>query len=81
MVVPPEGLAVSVTVPPIHIGPLFVGAAVGVGLTVTVVIPVAVQPDPGVLTVIVYTPAIAVVIPLLLGIADVEVKPDGPLHE
>jgi hypothetical protein len=34
----PPGLAVSTTVPPLHIGPLCVGAAVGVGLTVTVVV-------------------------------------------
>ena len=35
LVAPPPGLAVSVIVPPAHIGPLFVGAAVGVGFTVT----------------------------------------------
>ncbi len=34
----PPGLAVSVTVPPLQIGPLFVGAAVGVVLTVTDVV-------------------------------------------
>ena len=51
MEAPPEGLAVSVTVPPIQIGPLLVGAAVGVGFTVIVVVAVAVHPDPGVVTV------------------------------
>ena len=35
---PPAGLAVSVTVPPLHIGPLLVGAAVGVEFTVTDVV-------------------------------------------
>jgi hypothetical protein len=35
---PPDPLAVRVTVPPLHIGPLFVGAAVGVGFTVTDVV-------------------------------------------
>jgi hypothetical protein len=34
---PPAGLAASATVPPLHIGPSFVGAAVGVLRTVTVV--------------------------------------------
>ena len=37
-VAPPAGLAVSVAVPPLHIGPLLVGAAVGVGFTVTDVV-------------------------------------------
>jgi hypothetical protein len=34
----PPGFAVSATVPPLHIGLLLAGAAVGVGLTVTVVV-------------------------------------------
>jgi hypothetical protein len=38
VVVLPPGFAVSVTVPPLHIGLLFVGAAVGVELTVTLVV-------------------------------------------
>ena len=37
-VAPPAGLAVRLTVPPLQIGPSFEGAAVGVGLTVTVVV-------------------------------------------
>jgi hypothetical protein len=35
---PPAPLALSVTVPPLHIGLLFVGAAVGVEFTVTEVV-------------------------------------------
>jgi hypothetical protein len=46
-VVLPPGFAVSVTVPPSHIGPLFVGAAVGVALTVTVVVYIVVGAQPG----------------------------------
>jgi len=80
IVVPPDGTAVRFTVPPIHIGPLLLTAAVGIGLTVTVVVPLAVQPDPAVLTVTVYTPAIAAVIPLRVGVALVEVYAEGPLH-
>ena len=43
----PPGWAVNVTVPVIHIGPLFVGAAVGAALTVTVVVVTVdgLQPD------------------------------------
>ena len=37
-VAPPAELAVRFTVPPLQIGPSFEGAAVGVGLTVTVVV-------------------------------------------
>jgi hypothetical protein len=47
---PLEGFAVSVTVPPIQIGPLLDGTAVGIGFTVTVVVAVAVHPEPGVVT-------------------------------
>lgn len=36
--VPPVALAVSVTVPPLHIGPLLVGAAVGTAFTVAIVV-------------------------------------------
>ncbi len=37
-VAPPDGLALRVTVPPGHLGPLLVGAAVGVALTVAAVV-------------------------------------------
>ena len=45
----PPGLAVSVALPPIHIGLLLVGAATGVGLTLTVVTYTVdgLQPDAG----------------------------------
>jgi hypothetical protein len=38
VVAPPDGVAVSVTVPPAHIGPLFTGAATGLAFTVTEVV-------------------------------------------
>jgi len=47
----PPGFADNNTVPPIHIHPLLLGAAVGVGLTVTVVVPVTEQPGAGAVTV------------------------------
>lgn len=40
----PPGFAVSVTVPPLHIGPLLVGLAVGVWFTVAVVVNTTTQP-------------------------------------
>jgi hypothetical protein len=43
----PPGLAVNVTVPPLQIGPLFVGAAVGVVLTVTDVVYTVAGAQPG----------------------------------
>ena len=55
--------------------------AEGKGLTVTIVVPEAIQPAPGVLTVTVYVPAIAVVTAITVGVALVELKPDGPLHK
>ena len=58
-----------------------VGAVVGTGFTVTAVVADAMQPGPEPLTVTVYVPAMAAVIPLLLGVAVVAVKPDGPLQE
>lgn len=46
-------LAFNVTVPPTHMGPLFVGAATGVALTVTTVVYMVdgLHPEPVVLTV------------------------------
>ena len=50
---PPVAFAVSVTILPTHIGPSFVGPAVGTALTVTVVkyIVAGLQPVPMLLTV------------------------------
>jgi hypothetical protein len=70
-----------VTGNPAHDGLLLVGVADGVGLIVTLVTAVAIQPEPGVLTVIRYTPAFAVVTLLIKGFAIVEVKPVGPTHD
>jgi hypothetical protein len=44
---PPDGVAVSVTVPPAHIGPLFIGAATGLAFTVTDVVYISVGAQPG----------------------------------
>ena len=52
--VPPVPFAVSVTVLPLHIGPLFVGAAVGTANTFTVLVFTDVKPLPSV-AVTVYT--------------------------
>lgn len=51
--VPPVAFAVSVTAPPLHIGPLLVGAAVGAASTVTVVVYTVpgLQPKPWLVTV------------------------------
>jgi hypothetical protein len=38
LVAPPEGFEVSVTAPPLHMGPLLAGAAVGAVVTVAVVV-------------------------------------------
>ena len=57
------------------------GVVVGAGLTVTAVVPVAIQPEPGVVTVTVYIVASISEALLIDGVAtDVELK-SGPLHE
>ena len=73
--------ASKLIVPPTQAGLLFPGAVVGAGLTVTAVVPVAIQPEPGVITVTVYTAASLNEALLINGVAiDVELK-SGPLHE
>ena len=52
----------------------------GAGLTVTDVVLVARHAELGVLTVTVYMPVRSVA-PDNVGVEEVEVKPDGPLHE
>jgi hypothetical protein len=68
-------------VPPLHIGPLFVGAAVGVELTVTLVVYTVAGAQPGLLvpfdTVNEYT---VVVVGVAVGFAVVEDDNAGPLH-
>ncbi len=73
-------LALKFTVPPIHTGLVFVGAAVGVGFIETVVVAVTKQLVPGAVAVTVYIPAIGNVAGLLLGVALVDEKLAGPLH-
>jgi hypothetical protein len=51
----------------------------GNGFTVTFVVAVAVQP--ATVTVTVYAPLMAAVEAPIVGVADVEVKPNGPLQE
>ena len=78
---PPDGLAVSVTDTPLQIGPLLVGAAIGVGLTVTDVVYTVAGEQPGCvlpsLTVSEYT---LVAVGVAVGLAAVALYDDGPLH-
>jgi hypothetical protein len=78
---PPDGLAVRFTVPPLHIGPLFVGAATGVLFTVTDVVytvdgaqPASVVPS---LTVKEYT---VEDVGVAVGFSVVEPVSDEPVH-
>jgi hypothetical protein len=77
----PPGLAVSVTVPPTHIGPLFVGAAVGVLLTVTDVVYTVAGEQPGCVepsvTVSEYT---LVTVGVAVGLATTDDDKDEPLQ-
>ena len=76
-----DGLVVRVTVPPTHIGPLFVGAAVGVGLTLTSVVYIVagLQPDPApLLTVSEY---VVVTVGVAVGLASVAEDKLAPLQE
>jgi hypothetical protein len=74
-------LAVNVTVPPLHIGPLFVGAAVGVLFTVTEVVYIVDGLQPGLpepsVTATEYTD---VTVGVAVGFATVDEDKDGPLH-
>jgi hypothetical protein len=81
VVAPPAPFAVKVTVPPLQIGPLFVGAAVGVALTVTDVVytvdgaqPASLVPS---LTVSEYT---VVEVGVAVGLATVDDDKDEPTH-
>jgi hypothetical protein len=82
VVAPPAGFAVSVAVPPLHIGPLFVGAAVGVVLTVTDVVYTVDGLQPGFpepsVTVNEYT---VVTVGVAVGLAIVFEDNELPLHE
>lgn len=76
IVAPPEGVAVSVTVPT-QIGPLFVGAADGIGFTVTIVVNTVVGKQPALLTVNEY---VAVVVGVAVGFCAVADDRFGPDH-
>jgi hypothetical protein len=77
----PPGLAVNVTVPPLHIGPLFVGAAVGVAFTVTEVVYTVAGEQPGCVepsvTVSEYT---LVTVGVAVGLATTDDDKDEPLQ-
>ena len=77
----PPGLAVNVTVPPLQIGPLFVGAAVGVVLTVTDVVYTVAGAQPGCVepsvTVSEYT---LVTVGVAVGAATTDDDKDEPLQ-
>ena len=74
-------LALKFSVPPIHTGLVFVGAADGVGFIETVVVAVTEQPVPGAVAITVYIPDIGNVAGLLLGVALVDGKLEGPTQE
>ena len=77
----PPGLAVSVTVPPLQIGPLLVGAAVGVAFTVTEVVYTVAGEHPGCVepsvTVSEYT---LVTVGVAVGLATTDDDNDEPLQ-
>ena len=81
VVVLPPGLAVNVTVPPLQIGPLFVGAAVGVVFTVTEVVYTVAGAQPGCVepsvTVSEYT---LVTVGVAVGLAIADDDNDEPLQ-
>ena len=73
--------AFSWIVVPSQYGPVLEAVgAVGIGLTVTVVVP-ATEVQPLTVAVTEYVPDIAVVALAMVGFCRVEVKPFGPVHE
>jgi hypothetical protein len=68
----PEGVENKETVPPTHAGLLF-DAANAIVFTCTTVVLVATQPDPDVLIVTLYAPAMSVVMPTIDGFGSVDV--------
>ena len=79
-VAPATVVAVSEIVPPSQYGPpLFAVGVLGIGLTVTVVVP-AFDVHPFTVAVTEYVPLAAVVAPEMVGFCTFEVKPLGPVH-
>ena len=81
MFAPSAGLALNTDVPPLQITPLLVGAATGIGFTLTVVVyivdgaqPLSVVPSD---TVSEYTP---VTVGVAVGFSTADAKDAGPLH-
>jgi hypothetical protein len=80
-VAPATVLAVRLRVEPAHMGPLLPAVgAVGIGLTVTVVVPALLE-HPPTLAVTEYVPVARVVAAAIEGFCEVEVKLFGPVHE
>jgi hypothetical protein len=75
---PPDGLAESVTVPPIQMYPLLVGVATGLLFTVTIVVYMVAGAQLPSLTVSEYT---VVTEGVAVGLATVVADNEGPLHE
>ena len=79
-VAPVTSVAVRFKVLPAHIGPLFPAVgAVGIALTVAVVVP-AVLVHPLTVAVTLYSPVAAVVALAIVGFCKVDVKPFGPVQ-
>lgn len=78
--VAPVEFAFSVAVPPLHIGPLLVGAAVGTELTVTTVVYIVdgLQPEPVALTVNEY---VVVTVGTSVGFCPAELNPSEPVQD
>ena len=68
----------SVTVPELHIGPVFVGPAVGAGVTVTCVVYIVAGLQPGILTVNEY---VLVTVGVAVGFCAVVDDKFDPLHK
>ena len=69
----PDACASIFIRPPTHAGPSLVAAVVGPGLTVTLVVPTATQPDDVLLAVTVYIPLIGIVTLVRVGLDTAEV--------
>ena len=77
---PPATRSLNMDVEPTH---TVLGPKMGEGCitTMTLVVFTAMQPDPGIVVVTVYTPLCAVVMPLIAGLALVEVYAAGPFQK
>ena len=79
-VAPPAGLAVRFTMPPLQIGPLFVGEAVGLALTVTVVVYLVAGLQPGAPPPLTVNEYVLVIVGVAVGFCAVVEDKLGPLQ-